>query len=134
MKNICYAFILFFVANSCNAGSFSCSFENWYSIEKGIVTHENVNQSVEVIDMKTSQKTISLDGRYRAVNGVNWTHIKSTVASGFTGDVFVSDHGESLLLGKTKYKIKSGFLYEASIHSNLLGTVYTMIGTCFVDM
>lgn len=92
-----------------------------------------IDKSIEILDGKTSDKTLKLDGMKRAANSINWILLKpkgwekySTTYAGDFGELLTIEHKHG-----EKLKSLNGWYVASLISSNTFIT-HTSLGQCII--
>ena len=135
MRNIFLA-ILFLPCWSFAEDTINCHFEKFHQVNHEVpemTGYAAIDQSLEIVAGKTSEKTLKLDGKKRAVNSTNWALLEpkgwetySTTYAGDFGELLTIEHK----LGENS-KGLNGW-YKASLISSNIITTHTSLGKCFI--
>lgn len=133
---IIFLVALFFPCWSLAAETINCNFDKFHQVNHEVpemTGYAAIDQSLEIVTGKTSDKTLKLDGKKRGANSINWVLLErkgwetySTTYAGDFGELLTIEHK----LGENSQGLNG--LYKASLVSSRIVTTHTSLGKCLI--
>ena len=132
-----FLLILFLLPSwSFAAETINCYFDKFHQVNHEapeMTGYAAIDQSLEIIAGKTSEKTLKLDGKDRAANSTYWVVLKPKGWAKFT-TTYIGDFGELLTIEhelNDSSQVHNGW-YKASLVSSRVITTHTSLGRCLI--
>jgi len=115
----------------------NCQFNRFHRanhLKQNLSGYTDIDQNLEIIDLKTSEATIKLVGPKRATNSLKWHKIGPENWNLYT-ITYAGDFGDLLVIAhraEENIKILKGWYKAALVDSNV-DTTNTRIGRCFIE-
>lgn len=127
---------LFFPRWSFAVETINCTFDRFHQVNHEVpemTGYAAIDQSIEIVSGKTSEKTLKLDGNKRGTNSTSWMLLErtgwetySTTYGGNAGELLTIEHN----LGENS-KGLDGW-HKASLISSQIITTHTSLGKCLI--
>ena len=114
----------------------NCHFDRFHQVNHitpNLTGYSPIDQSMEIINLKTSDTTLELDGSKRATNSRKWLKIKPEDFNIFTV-TYAGDFGELLVIDYQTDNSERGLKgwYRAALISTDVDTTDTRLGRCLI--
>lgn len=117
-------------------GDMKCHFDRFHQanhVAQDLTGYASTDQSMEIIDLKTSGATLKLDGTKRATNSSEWFKVERKNWNSYT-TTYAGDFGELLVIDHhpdESNKVLKGW-YKAALISSDVATTDTRLGRCLI--
>lgn len=128
--------VLFLPYGCLAAETINCNFDRFHQVNHEVpemTGYAAIDQSLEIVEGKTSDKTLKLDGVKRGTNSARWVLLErigwethSTTYAGDFGELLTLEHE----LGENS-KGLNGW-YKASLIRSTVITTHTSLGNCLI--
>jgi hypothetical protein len=129
---------IIFILNCSHAlADINCHFDRFHQVSHTtpeLTGYSPIDQSIEIINLKTSEVTLKLDGAKRATNSTCWLKVErkdwssyETTYAGDFGELLVIDHHPDESTDTLK-----GW-YRAALISTDVDSTHTRLGKCLIN-
>lgn len=128
--------ILFLPCWSFSEETIKCHFDKFHQVHHEVpemTGYAPIDQSIEIVAGKTSEKTLKLDGMKRGSNSTNWVLLElngwekfSITYAGNFGELLTIEHK----LGENSEGLNEW--YKASLIRSQITTTHTSLGKCLI--
>lgn len=135
MKKIALAVLMTSICSHA-LGDMKCHFDRFHQVNhvaQDLTGYASTDQSMEIIDLKTSDATLKLDGTKRATNSSDWFKVERKNWNSYT-TTYAGDFGELLVIDHhpdESNKALKGW-YKAALISSDVVTTHTRLGKCLI--
>ncbi len=133
---IIFLVTLFLPCWSFAAETINCYFDKFHQVHHEVpelTGYAAINQSLEIIAGKTSDRTLKLDGKKRATNSTYWVPLERKGWETYVSD-YAGDFGELLTIKHELGENLKGLngWYKASLIISNVITTHTSLGKCLI--